>query len=567
MSHLTLKKAKTGSQRSRTRKFRRFDANFLNSVKQNSVGIYNKPFFQVDVKFWIFIPVYNFGKFLDSCFKSLEKQTFKNFNILVIDDCSTDDSPKIIKSWAKHFESFEVITNDVNRGPAYTKWQAITWTRAHSSKNDIFTILDGDDYFSTHVALEIIVNKYLTTKCWTTYGSADGKFSKRAFTLKQTDIDNMRGVERFNFQHPRTCLCFLLDYMVKTDFMDGSGKWLKRVTDRQFVYKLLELSGQANICHIKQVLYKYREHDDNARNKVPNTYKRQIIEYISKTTPAVLIEEKIHIVMCCYKRHENLKDIIEAIDNQSVASRIVFHIVNTNPEPAKWKFLKSVVAEFGNKKIEIRICNTNENLFGYARFLYTKSLMTTEILPYVIFIDDDQKLSTKWVENIYNTRSALAYNCWFGRIFDKFSDVSKMGYWKGVVSSSKSWSLAKYESLTEFDYGGTGGSIIDTNIFRFDVLFRCPIEYRNIEDLWLSFVVKQIVGGKINIFRQKIAQHQFTNESETALWKTIGDRKSVFLRALVNLGYLKGKGVLGRKLEGFVEKKSDAEKSISKFTF
>ena len=169
--------------------------------------------------------------------------------------------------------------------------------------------------------------------------------------------------------------------------------------------------------------------------------------------------------------------------------------------------------------------------------------------------------------NIYNTRAALSYNCWFGRIFDKFSDVSKMGYWKGVVSSSKSWSLAKYDSLTTFDYGGTGGSIIDTNIFRFDILFRCPDTYRNIEDLWLSFVVKQIVGGKINIFREKIAQHEFTNESETALWKTIGDRKSVFLRSLVNLGYLKGNGVLGRGLEKFVEKKSDAEKSISKFTF
>jgi GT2 family glycosyltransferase len=564
MVSLKLKKKTTGHK---TRK-QRLDTNFLNSVKHNSVGIYNKPFFQVDIKFWIFIPVYNFGKFLELCFESLDKQTFTNFRVLVIDDCSTDDSSKIIKSWSKKFSGFDVITNGVNRGPAYTKWQAITWTRERAAKNDIFTILDGDDYFSTKSALEIIANKYLTTKCWTTYGSADGKFSKRAFTLKQTDIDNMRGVERFNFQHPRTCLAFLLDYMVKTDFMDGSGKWLKRVTDRQFVYKLLELSGQANICHIKQILYKYREHDDNARNKVPNSYKREIVEYISKTEPAVLIEEKIHIVMCCYKRHENLKDIIEAVDKQSVANRIVFHIVNTNPEVEKWRFLKSLVGEDGLvNNIEIRICNTNENLFGYARFLYTKNLLSTEIIPYVIFIDDDQKLPKKWVENIYNTRAALSYNCWFGRIFDKFSDVSKMDYWKGVASSSKSWSLAKYESLSEFHYGGTGGSIIDTNIFRFDILFRCPLEYRNIEDLWLSFVVKQIVGGKINIFREKIPMQQFENESGTALWKTIGDRKSVFLRSLVNLGYLKGRGVFGNELEKFVEKKSDADKSISKFTY
>ena len=547
MSALTLKSVKKDRSGLKTRK-RRFATNFLNSVKHNSVGIYNKPFFQVDIKFWIFIPVYNFGKFLESCFKSLEKQSFQHFRVLVIDDCSTDDCPKIIKAWSKRLGGLEVITNLEHKGLAYTKWQAITWTRMRAAKNDIFTILEGDNYFSTKAALEIIVNKYLTTKCWTTYGSAG---SKRAFTLKHTDI--MRGVERFDFQHPHTCLAFLLDYMVKEDFI---GNWL---TDRQFVSNLLELSGPGNICHIKQVLYKYRRQDDNAHNKVPNSYKRQ---------PALAVEEKIHIVMCCYKRHENLKDIIIAIDKQSVAKRIVFHIVNTNPEVEKWRFLKRLIAEAELvKNIEIRICNTNKNLFGYARFLYTKSLLISEIIPYVIFIDDDQKLTQKWVENIYNTRAALAYNCWFGRIFDKFNDVSEMGYWKGVDSSSKPWSQAKYDSLKIFDYGGTGGSIIDTNIFRFDILFRCPDTYRNIEDLWLSFVVKQIVGGKINIFREKIVQNEFANENKTALWKTIGDRKSVFLRSLVNLGYLKGQGFLGRELEKFVEKKSDADKSISKFTF
>jgi len=567
MSYLTLKQIKNGGSR-KTRKFQKFNQNFLNSLRRKSIGIYNNPFFSVDVKIWIFIPIYNFGNFLDSCFESLYKQTYKNFNILVIDDCSTDNSPDIINKWSNRFDKYEVITNKSNRGPAYTKWQAISWVRERARKNDIFSILDGDDYFSTKVALEIIVNKYLTTKCWTTYGSADGKFSKKVNKLKQTNIAHIRTIEQFNFQHPRTCLCFLLDYIVKEDFMDSHGKWLKRVTDRQFIYKLFELSGEEKICHIKQILYKYREHDDNARNKVSNTYKSEIVDYISKTSPASLIKEKIHIVMCCYRRHENLKDIIGSIDKQSVASSIVFHIINTNPEKNKWAFLRKLITEDRLvKNIEIRICNTNENLFGYARFIYTKYLMSIECIPYVIFIDDDQKPTINWVENIYKTRSPLSYNCWFGRIFEKFNNVSKMDYWKGVASCNKSWLLPKYDSLKTFDYGGTGGCIIDTNIFRFNVLFRCPKEYRNIEDLWLSFIVKQIVGGKINIFREKIDMHQFDNEKNTALWKSINDRKSTFLRSLVNLGYLKTHGFMGHKLNAYIEKDSDVEKSISQFTF
>jgi hypothetical protein len=75
------------------------------------------------------------------------------------------------------------------------------------------------------------------------------------------------------------------------------------------------------------------------------------------------------------------------------------------------------------------------------------------------------------------------------------------------------------------------------------------------------------VGGKINIFREKIDMHQFDNEKNTALWKSINDRKSTFLRSLVNLGYLKTHGFMGHKLNAYIEKDSDVEKSISQFTF
>ena len=558
------KRTQKNSQGSKDSKDSKTIANYITSVKQ---GANISKYFDINFKIWVFIPVYNFAKFLNRCFKSLENQTYTNFNLLIIDDGSNDDSSKTIADWAKKFNSVHVITNKANKGPGYTKWQAIQYISKKAFKHDIFTILDGDDAYSSNKALETIVNAYLITNCWMTHGSADGIFSKRTFKLNQEDIDNIRKDEGFNFQHPRSCLCFLLDYMKEADFQDSEKQWLMRVTDRMFVFKLLELSGEKNVCNIKDSIYFYREHDDNVRNKVPKDYKKDIIKYISTTKPAERIKERINIVMCCYKRHDNLKEIIQAVDNQSVSNIITLHIINTNPEKDKWVFLQNLAKSHINKNIELKICNANKNLYGYARFLYVKHLLQTEFLSYVMFIDDDQKLAKEWVEKMYETRKPLAYNCWFGRVFKMYPDTKKVSYWDSILSASTEFKNIKYDTMKEFHYGGTCGCVIDANIFRFNVLFQCPNEYRNIEDLWLSYIVKQVVGGKINLIREPIKMHQFDNEGETALWKTIGERKSVFLRLLIDCGYIKTKGFNKNKLEGIVEEKNDSQKLIDNFTF
>ena len=49
----------------------------------------------------IIVPVYNVEKYLDEFFESIEKQVFNDFTLIVVDDCSTDNSPTII---ARHKE-------------------------------------------------------------------------------------------------------------------------------------------------------------------------------------------------------------------------------------------------------------------------------------------------------------------------------------------------------------------------------------------------------------------------------------------------------------------------------
>jgi glycosyltransferase involved in cell wall biosynthesis len=64
----------------------------------------------------ICIPVYNGGKYLRQCLDSVLSQTFQNIEILIVDDCSTDDSPEIVQQYLKIHPSIRYFKNEKNLG-------------------------------------------------------------------------------------------------------------------------------------------------------------------------------------------------------------------------------------------------------------------------------------------------------------------------------------------------------------------------------------------------------------------------------------------------------------------
>lgn len=67
-------------------------------------------------KFSVIIPVYNAEKYIGCCISSLLKQSFHNFEIICVDDASTDNSVKIIENI--HDTRIRLLKNDINYGPA-----------------------------------------------------------------------------------------------------------------------------------------------------------------------------------------------------------------------------------------------------------------------------------------------------------------------------------------------------------------------------------------------------------------------------------------------------------------
>ena len=92
----------------------------------------------------ILITNYNKSKFLKKSLDSLKKQNYKNFEIIIFDDCSTDNSLKIIKK----FKKINLITNKKKKfiSPALNQINGILKC-FKKSKGKIICLMDADDYF------------------------------------------------------------------------------------------------------------------------------------------------------------------------------------------------------------------------------------------------------------------------------------------------------------------------------------------------------------------------------------------------------------------------------------
>ena len=88
----------------------------------------------------VLMPVYNAEKFLAESINSILSQTYSDFELLILDDGSTDNSLKIIEAYAKEDKRIKVIVNQKNRGEAKCRNRLLK-----NSKTEFIAWMDADD--------------------------------------------------------------------------------------------------------------------------------------------------------------------------------------------------------------------------------------------------------------------------------------------------------------------------------------------------------------------------------------------------------------------------------------
>lgn len=100
----------------------------------------------------IIVPVYNIEKYISKCIESVLSQTFKDWELILVDDGSTDNSGKICDEYALKDNRIKVIHKE-NEGVTATRDRGVK-----EAQGEFLFFIDGDDYITDN-ALELLINK------------------------------------------------------------------------------------------------------------------------------------------------------------------------------------------------------------------------------------------------------------------------------------------------------------------------------------------------------------------------------------------------------------------------
>jgi glycosyltransferase involved in cell wall biosynthesis len=133
------------------------------------------------MKFTIIIPTYNYGRFIAECLHSIVAQTYENWECIIVDNASTDDTESICQTFLKD-ERIRYYKLDENKGPSPARNYAL-----RKASGDYVLFLDSDDLIEAQ-KLEMafkVITEYKADLVFTDYSffNSDDRTPKNAVTF------------------------------------------------------------------------------------------------------------------------------------------------------------------------------------------------------------------------------------------------------------------------------------------------------------------------------------------------------------------------------------------------
>lgn len=204
------------------------------------------------IKFSILIANYNNGKYFRDCYNSLISQTYQNWEVIIVDDASTDNSVEVIKTIVKNDYRFKIYHNASNQGCGYTKRECMKY-----AEGEICAYLDPDDALYPD-ALQKTVQEFDKSDITAAYSQmmlCDENLNPDKVFASTKQIYN----NRYFFNCPTQFAHFFT--FKKETYLKTSGinPNLKSAVDQDLYLKILE---HGSVKYIKEPLYLYRLHSN-----------------------------------------------------------------------------------------------------------------------------------------------------------------------------------------------------------------------------------------------------------------------------------------------------------------
>ena len=203
---------------------------------------------------------FNQSSFIEEAIESVIKQTYKNWQIVIVDDCSADNSVKVIKSYIKKFniiDKVKILTNKKNMGYGYSLKKAIS-----NCDGELIGILDGDDALDEDIALKMCIKKHIkhpeVSMTYTNFRQYNKNFNRLQKVWKSSQIP-----EGKSFINKGGDIKVSHFKVFKKQFYDltlGVDETLLQIVDKDLILKLEEVG---KLLYIDGFFYKYRSHPQN----------------------------------------------------------------------------------------------------------------------------------------------------------------------------------------------------------------------------------------------------------------------------------------------------------------
>ena len=296
----------------------------------------------------IIIPVYNNEEWFERCINSVINQTYKNLEIIIINDCSTDDVEDIIFKYKKLDSRIIYMKNDKNKGVGYSRNRGL-----EISKGNYIYFLDSDDY----IEKDAIESLYSNIKPTDTYCCMLAGFKEVAGVRKEAH----RKIEDLELlKSPSVCVRLFNKRMIEKSGILFSD--IKVGEDLEFVFKLLIYNN--NVSYVDKALFTYVIHDDSSirsyTDEQLDTLKAMdsIVKYAIENNKYEEFKEKIeyvavdHILVGTISRIINMK----GYKNDSI-QKCVNYIDNNYPDWKNNRFVKENILD--NNKIKEKFQELN----------------------------------------------------------------------------------------------------------------------------------------------------------------------------------------------------------------
>lgn len=212
----------------------------------------------------VVIPVYNVEKYIWRCLTSIQQQSLSDIEIIVVNDCTPDDTMAIVQELAKNDQRIKVIDFDRNQGPMVAREKGYM-----TAAGDYITFCDGDDSMPSN-ALEILYATAMESDADIISGNAvyrscagHESFWMNELKYGSSKADILRSLLRHELSHNLWSKLFKASLLQKHDY-----KTFRNATNGEDACLFYQVVRNMNkMIQIQDVVYYYMQNMASSSQK------------------------------------------------------------------------------------------------------------------------------------------------------------------------------------------------------------------------------------------------------------------------------------------------------------